>query len=372
MNFPHHIASDTDDRLYVADTLNGRIDIFNNVPTASPGQPAAQFLTTDLRNPEGVYVSAATGEIWVADPIASVAIRYPAFNQLTPDGGAPNGSIVDPAGPLAVLEDAWGDLFLADFAHRVAIYYPSLGPINAANFLYPNNLAPGMITAMFTLGNFNQFGGQPSSASSLPLPTQLNGVEVLFNGSPVPLFYADPNQINFQVPMGAPQTGTADVQVFQPATGRVLGDTTVGMNAALPGFFAQAGTGIGAAAALNEDNTVNSQTNPAVQGSVIQLFGTGQGFIPGGPLDGTASTGSLPTTTVPSVIMGTGFVPPANILYSGLAPTLVGVWQVNVSIPDSVITTPTFPTQVVAFLGNSAASGGGGLGRPLIIYVKQK
>jgi uncharacterized protein (TIGR03437 family) len=70
--------------------------------------------------------------------------------------------------------------------------------------------------------------------------------------------------------------------------------------------------------------------------------------------------------------MGTGFVPPANILYSGLAPTLVGVWQVNVSIPDSVITTPTFPTQVVAFLGNSAASGGGGLGRPLIIYVKQK
>jgi hypothetical protein len=43
-----------------------------------------------------------------------------------------------------------------------------------------------------------------------------------------------------------------------------------------------------------------------------------------------------------------------------------------VLIPDSVITTPTFPTQVIAFLGNSAPSGGGGLGRPLIIYVKQK
>jgi uncharacterized protein (TIGR03437 family) len=372
MNLPHHIASDTDDRLYVADSLNGRIDIFNNVPTASPGQPAAQFLTTDLRSPEGVYVSAATGEIWVADPAASAAIRYPAFNQLTPDGGAPNGAIADPTGPLAVLEDAWGDLFLADAAHRVAIYYPGLAPINAANFLYTNNLAPGMIAAMFTQGNFNQFGGQASSAPSLPLPTALNGVEVLFNGSPVPLFYADPNQINFQVPMGAPQTGTADVQVFQPATGRVLGDTTVGMNAALPGFFAQAGTGIGAAAALNQDNTVNSQTNPAVQGSVIQLFGTGQGFIPGGPPDGNVSNGPLPTPSVPMLIMGTDFVPPANIQYSGLAPGLVGVWQVNVLIPDTVITTPTFPTQVVAFLGNSAPSGGGGIGRPLIIYVKQK
>jgi len=200
----------------------------------------------------------------------------------------------------------------------------------------------------------------------------LNGVEVLFNGSPVPLFYADPNQINFQVPMGAPQSGLADVQVFQPATGRVLGDTTVGMNPAVPGFFAQAGTGIGAAAALNQDNTLNSQTNPAVQGSVIQMFGTGQGFIPGGPPDGSASTGMLETPETPALIMGTGFVPAANIQYSGLAPGLVGVWQVNVLIPDTVITTPTFPTQVVAFLGNSPPSGGGGIGRTLIIYVKQK
>jgi len=372
MNFPHHIATDTDDRLYVADALNGRIDIFNNVPTASPGQPAAQFLTSGLSTPEGVYVSAATGEIWVAAPEAFAAFRFPAFNQLLPGGSAPNGAIQDFGGPLAVVEDAWGDLFLADAAHRVAIYYPELAPINAANFLYTNELAPGMIAAMFTQGNFNQFGGQATSASTLPLPTQLNGVEVLFNGSPVPLFYADPNQINFQVPMAAPQTGTVDVQVLQPATGRILGDTTIGMNPALPGFFAQAGTGIGAASALNQDNTPNSQTNPAVQGSVIQLFGTGQGYIAGGPPDGSASTGPLPTPQVPALIMGAGFVPPANILYSGLAPSLVGVWQVNVLIPDSVITTPTFPTQVVAFLGNSPASGGGGIGRELIIYVKQK
>jgi uncharacterized protein (TIGR03437 family) len=372
MNFPHHIATDSDDRLYVADSLNGRIDIFNHAPTASLGQPAAQILTSGLSNPEGVYVSTTTGEIWVADPVAGAALRYPAFNQLTGENDAPNGGVTDPFSPLAVLEDAWGDLFLADGAQRVGIYYPSLGPINAANFLYPNNLAPGMITAMFTQGNFNQFGGQPTSAPSLPLPTELNGVEVLFNGSPVPLFYADPNQINFQVPTEAPQTGTADLQVFQPATGRVLGDTTVGMNAALPGFFAQAGDGIGTAAALNQDNTVNSETNPAVQGSVIQLFGTGQGFIAGGPPDGSAANGPLPTPQVPLVIMGAGPVPAANVQYSGLAPSLVGVWQVNVLIPDSVITTPTFPTQVIAILGNSPPSGGGGIGRFLQIYVKQK
>jgi uncharacterized protein (TIGR03437 family) len=371
MNSPRHIATDTDDRLYVADFGNGRVGIFNNASTASLGQPAAQFLTTGLKNPSGVYVSAATGEIWVADLSAGGAVRYPAFNELTPAGGASNGSIVDSVGPLAVVEDAWGDLFLADAAHRIGVYYPGLGPLNAANFLNPNALAPGMIAALFTRGNFNQFGGQPSNAATLPLPTILNGVQVLFNGTPVPLFYADPNQINFQVPTEAPQTGTADLQVFQPATGRVLGDTTVGMFAALPGFFAQAGNGIGAAAALNQDNTVNSQTNPAVQGSVITLFGTGQGFIPGGPADGNISNTQVQTPSVPELIMGTGFVPAANIQYSGLAPTLVGVWQINVLIPDTVITTPTNPTQVIVIL-NNVPSGGGGLGRPLIIYVKQK
>ncbi|HEY3825220.1 MAG TPA: hypothetical protein VGL82_11725 [Bryobacteraceae bacterium] len=375
MNAPHHIAADTYDRLYVADSQNARIDIYSNVSTATPGQPAAVTLKSGLVIPRGVYVSGLTGEIWVADA-GGGALRYPAFEELIEAGGIPNGEIVDGDGPLAVTEDAWGDLFLADAAHRVGIYYPGLGPINAANYLYPSQLAPGMIAALFTQGNFNQFGGQPSNAGSLPLPTQLNGVEVLLNSSPVPLFYADPNQINFQVPMGAPQSGTADLQVFQPSTGRVLGDTTVAMTSALPGFFTQAGNGVGAAAAINEDGTVNSGTNPAAQGTVISIFGTGQGFIPGAPPDGNIPNAPLKTPQSPQLIMGTDFVPAANIQYSGLAPTLVGVWQLNVLIPDTVITTPTNPTQVVAIITNAAGqevpSGGGGIGRSVIIYVKAK
>lgn len=367
---PHHISTDTDDRLYVADTGNSRVMIFDHSPTASSGQPAAQVLTAGLNSPRGMYVSAATGDIWVGDS-NNGAIRYPAYDELAASNFASNATIPDGGVPLAVVEDAWGDLFVADAVHRVGAYYPGLGPINAANFLNPNVMAPGMIAAMFTQGNYNQFGGQATSANALPLPTQLNGIQVLFNGSPVPVFYADPNQINFQVPMGAPQSGTADLQVIDLATGRVLGDTTVGMTPSLPGLFAENGTGIGAAAALNQDNTLNSQTNPAVQGSVITLFGTGQGYVAGAPPDGNVSNAQLPTNYAPTVIMGTGPVPSSNIKYAGLAPTLVGVWQINVLIPDTVITTPTNPTQVIA-IQNSVPSGGGGLGRPVIIYVKQK
>jgi uncharacterized protein (TIGR03437 family) len=69
--------------------------------------------------------------------------------------------------------------------------------------------------------------------------------------------------------------------------------------------------------------------------------------------------------------MGTAPVPPENIKYSGLAPTLVGVWQINVEIPKTVITLPDNPTQVVIIF-NNVPSGGGGLGRTVGIYVKQR
>lgn len=371
-NAPHHIAVDTDDRLYVADTLNSRVAIFDHAPTAASGPPAAYFLTSGLSIPRGLYVSGSTGEIWVGDA-SGVAVRYPAFNQLAAVNGASNATLTDPGRPLALAEDVWGDLFMADAVNRVLIYYPGLVPINAANFLYPSELAPGMIAAMYSEGNTNQFGGQATSAPAyvFPLPTTLNGVQILFNGSPVPLFYADPNQINFEVPMAAPQSGTAEVQVLEVATGRILGDATIQMNQAVPGIFTLTGDGSGTAAALNQDGTVNGPTNEAVQGSTITIFGTGQGYVAGAPADGNPDTGQLQTARQPIVIMGFEEVPSANITYYGLAPEEVGVWQLNIVIPDSVITTPTNPTQVIVEQ-DSVPSGGAAIGRNVQIYVKQK
>jgi uncharacterized protein (TIGR03437 family) len=370
LNLPHHISIDTDDRLYVADTGNGRVSIFNHGPTSPPGTPAAYFLTQGLASPRGVYISPVSLQIWVTDPVAGAAIRYPAFNQLIEVNGAPNGGIID-ARPVAVVEDIWGNVYLPDGISRVPVFYPALAPINAANFLQPRVLAPGMIAAMFSQGYQNQFGGQATQSSTLPLPTTLNGIQVLFNGAAVPLFYADPNQINFQVPIGAPQSGTANMQVVEAATGRLLGDTTVVMNAALPGIFTQAGNGIGAAVAINQDNTLNTQNNPAVQGSIITIYGTGQGFIAGAPPDGNVLNKPLPTPVNPLVIIGFGPVPDANIKYSGLSPALVGVWQLNIQIPDSVITLPDNPTQIILILDN-VPSGGAGIGRSVQIYVKAK
>ena len=369
LSAPRHIATDSDDRLYVADTGNHRVLIFDHAPNASPNPQAAVALTAGLSSPFGMYVSRVNGDIWVADAGANTSVRYPAFDSLEVTNNSPNLTLPNQISPRAISEDAWGNVFIADSANRVVIYYPGLAALNAAVYLSSNILAPGMITALYSTGNFHQFGTTSQTSSSLPLPTTLNGVQVLFNGTPAPLFFAGTDQINFMVPIGAPQSGTADLQVLEAATGRLLGDATVEMTPTVPGIFTQAGNGNGAAIAVNDDNTLNTQTNPAIAGHVITLYATGQGYVPGAPPDGQAST-AVQNPRAPTVIIGSEFVTGTGIQYSGLAPGQVGVWQINVVIPKDQVTLPTQPTWAIV-IQDSVPSGSNSTGRNVQIYVKQ-
>jgi len=138
--------------------------------------------------------------------------------------------------------------------------------------------------------------------------------------------------------MSAPDSGRADVQVLRASTGEILAASNVELARVSPALFIQ-GTGApdqGQIAALNQDNSVNSAANPATKGQIIQLFGAGQGFVPNAPPDGEVPTGEVQTQELPRVLIGTDFVPDSAIQYSGLAPGLIGVWQINVMIPDTV------------------------------------
>jgi uncharacterized protein (TIGR03437 family) len=375
---PHHIAVDSDDRLYVADSGNGRVLIFNRAPAAGSGVFAALTLTSGLRAPRGVNVNLNTGDIWVADPGSNAAIRYPAFNTLIGTGNYSSNTTLSDVRPLAITEDNWGNVYVADDANRVLIYYPGLAAVNAANYWGLNTkpqfpLAPGVIAALYSTGNASQFGTTSASAATVPLPKQLNGIQVLVNNTPAALFSvsAAANQINFEVPSNAPQNGLADVQVVETATGRILGDTEVYMQPVSPGIFTQTANGLGPAIIANTDGTLNTPTNQAAAGSVITIYMTGQGYISGMPADGDISNKALSTSYTPTVfIVGDPApVPAGNILYSGLAPTLVGVWQINVRIPQDVISLPNAPVQVLVEV-DSLVSGGGGLGRPVYVFVK--
>lgn len=349
-NAPMHIATDTDDRLYVCDAGNRRIAIFDRVLSATNNPSPAFSLTSPSANPnerlglvQGINVSPNSGEIWVADTGNNRVLRYPRFDSLI-SSSAPNLAIPTNL-PMAVSIDAFDNLLIAEGTNRVAFHYPQLTAISAAHYLR-RRISPGMVAAMYPLGI--RFGDETIVASTVPLPTELGDLEVLVDDIPAPLYFVSPGQINFYVPMRL-QPGTASTFIVQrKSNSQILASGVLDIDVATPSFFTTTQNGQGQIAALNEDNSVNTNTNGIARGQVIQLFATGQGYVPNAPPDGTPPSGAVPTESLPRVVIGSGFVADSDILYSGLAPGLVGVWQINVRVPMSV--PPNSATDVVVTL----------------------
>jgi uncharacterized protein (TIGR03437 family) len=128
------------------------------------------------------------------------------------------------------------------------------------------------------------------------------------------------------------------VQVVRLDTGQITGGAELQLASAAPGLFTSNGSGGGQVVAINfADGSVNSPTNAVARGQTLILYGTGVGPVSNPPDDGTGATAATPAPSKPLVLIGPSAttVPEANILYSGLAPTLVGVWQINLQIPDN-------------------------------------
>jgi uncharacterized protein (TIGR03437 family) len=359
MNSPHGISCDTSGFVYLADSGNNRILIFNDPhnPTTPTTGDAASLAITGLNDPLGVFVSPQTGEIWVANSGAGTSVRYANYNSAALGNGVTSTIQEVSSGyllhPLAVAQDQYGDLYVADDANRVAFYYPGLTPMNGANFLTSRALAPGVVATLKTCTNCsgNQFGTATTSFTNYPMPPVLSDTEVLFNGTPAPLYFVSPGQVNFFVPnyqpdgkTPTPTSGTADVEVVQVSTGQVLGATLVQMQPVSPGVFEYPGGQSGKthfAAVINQDNTINGPSNPAPRGSVISIYATGQGYVPGAPPDGTQATTVINSQTALTVYLNAVDVntwPDENfqhIQYSGLD-QYPGIWQINVQIPKDV------------------------------------
>jgi uncharacterized protein (TIGR03437 family) len=340
MNGPRHIATDSDDRLYVADGDNNRVLIFDRAPSAADtnATPANILLgpVTNVRfnGIRGLFVSKTTGEIWTAEVNATRLTRFPKFDDLAINQNQANFSM-NTVQSTALTQDAFGSLFAADASNRVATYFPDLRRVlNAANYIVGRELSPGTIVYLET--EQSRFGTTEVVNSEAVWPKTLNDTQVLVNDVPAPLYYVFPDKLAFLMPMNAPTSGTVEVQVVRASTGQILAVSNPAMAPASPALFTSNSAGTGQVAALNQDGSVNSPSNPIARGQYLSVFGTGQGFVPGAPPDGEPAPGALPTDLKPRVAINANFVPESEIQYSGLAPFLVGVWQINVRIPESV------------------------------------
>ena len=102
-------------------------------------------------------------------------------------------------------------------------------------------------------------------------------------GTPAPLFYVSPGQINFQVPGATPVGRLEEIQVARVSTGQVLASWLFQIDTESPGLFTVDGSGSGQLVALNQDGSLNNGANPAKAGSIVTLYATGQGAVSGMP-----------------------------------------------------------------------------------------
>jgi len=369
LNQPTACTLDSAGNLYIADTWNHRIrrvDATGAIATVAGAGvaggsgdegPATAAL---LSAPQGVAAD-DNGNIYISDT-GNSRIRL-----VTPDGvihtiaGATAGFAGDggPAlsarmdAPGGILLDGAGDLYFADTNNnRVRRLVPNgivapplvtpptpLSVVNVAS-LAPGPVAPGEVVAIFGAGLGPQAGVGALIDPTGLLANQLAGAEVRFDGVPAPLFYAQANQINAQVPYAVAGNALTHIEVFYQ--GQSVNTAAVPVVAAAPGIFS---------AVLNQDGTYNAQANPAPRGTFLTFFETGDGLANGPNISGQPAAAPYPQPTLPVTVMVSGMT--AQIAWDGSAPGLVGLLQVNMLVPGGFVPSGAVPLALT--VGNAVS-----------------
>jgi uncharacterized protein (TIGR03437 family) len=300
---------------YTARTV--RVQLFQNdgrpaeglQMTVAPSGEESPFLLQELGGGvyEGVFQSLGSG------PLALAA------------------TATNDAGEAVALFALGGDL--EGVERPLPLIFPQ-GVVSAANFapgITP--VSAGSILSLFgiNLTETTQF------AASLPLPRELGGVQVLIGGVAAPLIsvVADSgagfDQINFQLPVEVSSLHYADIVVV--SNGVFSSPEGLSLAPAVPGIFTQNQQGIGLAAATRPDFSIISAERPVRSGDTIVLFATGLGAVAPAVRTGQAPAEISRVTGQVQVLIG-GL--PAQAGFAGLAPGFVGLYQVNVVVPEGV------------------------------------
>jgi uncharacterized protein (TIGR03437 family) len=258
------------------------------------------------------------------------------------DGGAAESAYIQPTA-LAFAPN--GDLYLLESGtnsvRRIHGSPPSVAPaissggiVNAAS-LAGGAIAPGELITIFG-SNFGPPGLDVSSPQNNVIPKALNNVHVYFGllGNEGAITARTPTQINVFVPYDV--ANVTSVQVIVDVDSVTSAPVTVPVAPSAFGLSTADASGSGQGAILNQDGSYNSDANPAARGSIVTLFGTGEGVTTPALPDG-ALVISTPYSTTQAPVTVTFGGETAIIQYDGAAPFLpTGVFQINATIPTSV------------------------------------
>ena len=230
---------------------------------------------------------------------------------------------------------------------------PSGGVLNAASNAKGVSVSPGSLVSIYGTA----LASSLAQAGTIPLSNQLGNVSVTFNNIPAPLLYVSnsPQQINAQVPWEL--AGNSSAQIVVTNGGTASAATSVPLTGAAPGIFS-IGSGVGQAIAYgNSDGQLAAPvgiyassgltTHPAKIGDPTTLVILATGL---GPVNPPVQTGNDVTdgqthqcATMPTVMVG-GVA--AQVVFAGMTPQFVGVYQVNIVIQPGTPTGNAVPLQM--------------------------
>ena len=231
--------------------------------------------------------------------------------------------------------------------------HPVLNAVtNAAS--YSQAVAPGQFAVLWGTGmGPDNLAGLALDGNGM-VSTSVAGVRVFFDGIPAPIYYVSSKQCSVVVPYFGAAKPTTHVQVeYQGVRSAAI---EIPVSATAPGLFTADQSGKGPGAILNEDGvTVNSPAAPARPGSVVVLYGTGEGLTDPPGVDGRPATDVLPKPLAPVSVEIGGL--PATIDYAGAAPTFIpGLFQINARVPAAVQPGDNVPVRVT--IGNASSQDG--------------
>jgi trimeric autotransporter adhesin len=201
-------------------------------------------------------------------------------------------------------------------------------------------IAPGAFIAIY---GANMAGGL-TTASKVPFPTSLGTTQVFLGGQSLPLYFTSAQQIDAIVPYDINPNSSQQLIV---QTGDALSQPEpVTVAAAQPGVFTQNQSGSGPGAILGQKPggvaKLNTAANPASAGDALLIFCTGLGTVtPPVAAGSAASTTKLSNTDNPVTVTVAG--DNAQVLFAGLAPGFVGLYQVNVIVPSGIAAADDVP-----------------------------
>jgi uncharacterized protein (TIGR03437 family) len=162
------------------------------------------------------------------------------------------------------------------------------------------------------------------------LSSTLSGASVTVAGVPAIPIFVESGQMNVILPYTLGSAGQATVVVeYNNLTST---EFTIPLTPADVQIFTANASGSGPGSILNQDYSVNSASNPAAPGSVVQVFGTGGGAVSPLVTAGDVAGDTLAWITSPYSATVNGENAP--VVYAGSAPGLLyGVYQFNVQLP---------------------------------------